>query len=140
MKNCFEKNSRLESRRGIMGCCLQEGAGMTDFGLDEYQRAAHETAKYGHYWVYPVLGLVGEAGELANKFKKLIRDRNLRSVDQVPTEARAALVAELGDCLWYLAEIAFVLNTSLSEVGRRNIAKLQDRDSRGKIGGDGDDR
>jgi NTP pyrophosphatase (non-canonical NTP hydrolase) len=104
-----------------------------------YQQAAARTAPeiaVYHPIVYPTLGLAGEAGEVANKVKKIIRDRA-----GVVTDAdREALVLELGDVLWYLSELCTRLGISLADVADRNIAKIADRAARGVLGGDGDQR
>lgn len=105
----------------------------------DYQTKARATAKYpviGHGVVYPTLGLTNEAGEVSGKIKKIFRDK-----DGVIGEAeKEALKAELGDVLWYLAQVCSELNISLDEVAEANIAKLLDRQARGKIQGDGDNR
>lgn len=85
--------------------------------------------------VYPALGLSSEAGEVANKVKKIIRDGN----EQTP-EKRQQLLDELGDVLWYLANLAGDLGFTLEQVANRNIEKLADRTERGTIHGSGDDR
>ncbi len=105
----------------------------------DYQQKAKHTAKYpiiGHGVIYPTLGLTNEAGEVAGKIKKIFRDK-----DGVISEAdREALKAELGDVLWYLAQVATELDLSLDEIAEYNIKKLLDRLERGKIKGDGDNR
>lgn len=106
--------------------------------LNEYQKKATETAIYGagSKVVYPILGLVGEAGELANKYKKVLRDNN----GIMSPEVRAAMSKELGDVLWYIAATANDLGTTLEEVAQENINKLKSRQFRGQIRGSGDDR
>ncbi len=105
----------------------------------DYQQKAKHTAKYpiiGHGVIYPTLGLTNEAGEVAGKIKKVFRDK-----DGIISEAdRTALKAELGDVLWYLAQVATELDLSLDEIAEYNIKKLLDRLERGKIKGDGDNR
>jgi NTP pyrophosphatase (non-canonical NTP hydrolase) len=105
----------------------------------DYQNKARVTAKYpviGHGVIYPTLGLANEAGEVAGKIKKIFRDR-----DGVIGEVeREALKAELGDVLWYIAQVATELDLSLDEIAEHNINKLLDRQARGKIQGDGDNR
>ena len=105
----------------------------------EYQAKAKQTAKYpviGHAVIYPTLGLTNEAGEVSGKIKKIFRDK-----EGVISEAdRAALQAELGDVLWYLAQVSTELGLSLDEIADHNIAKLLDRQMRGKIQGEGDNR
>jgi NTP pyrophosphatase (non-canonical NTP hydrolase) len=105
----------------------------------EYQTRSRATAKYpaiGHAVIYPTLGLVNEAGEVAGKIKKVFRDKN----GEISPETRQALKAELGDVLWYLAQTCTELEISLDEVAESNITKLLDRQARGKIQGDGDNR
>jgi NTP pyrophosphatase (non-canonical NTP hydrolase) len=107
--------------------------------LGEYQRLARASARYpviGHPVIYPALGLTNEAGEVAGKIKKIFRDKD-GVMDQGDV---LALKSELGDVLWYLAQLATELGLSLDEIASHNIDKLQDRLSRGKIHGDGDDR
>jgi len=86
--------------------------------------------------VYPTLGLVNEAGEVAGKIKKIFRDKD----GVISDEDRAALKHELGDVLWYLTQICTNLGLTLEEVAEANLDKLFDRLERGAIGGDGDKR
>jgi len=105
----------------------------------EYQQKSKATAKYpviGHGVIYPTLGLTNEAGEVSGKIKKVFRDKD----GVISEETRQALKAELGDVLWYLAQVATELGLSLDEIAEYNIAKLLDRQARGKIQGDGDNR
>src|SRR5512132_2915803 len=107
--------------------------------FNDYQNKSRKTAKYpaiGHTVIYPTLGLVNEAGEVAGKIKKVFRDKG----GEISDETREALKAELGDVLWYLAQVATELNLSLDDIAEYNIAKLYDRLERGKITGDGDNR
>jgi NTP pyrophosphatase (non-canonical NTP hydrolase) len=107
--------------------------------FDEYQKKSRKTALYpaiGHPVIYPTLGLVNEAGEVAGKIKKVFRDKD----GQISEETRQALKAELGDVLWYLAQVSTELGLTLDEVAQANIVKLYDRQERGKLGGDGDHR
>jgi len=100
-----------------------------------YQQAAHETAVYpqDRALEYVALGLAGEAGEVANKIKKLIRDGDERG-------KREVIASELGDVLWYVAELASVLGANLDDIAKCNIAKLNDRKFLGKLHGSGDQR
>jgi len=107
--------------------------------LNEYQEKAISTAIYPRTYAvgtYPVLGLCGEAGEVAEKVKKVIRDKNgiydPEDVDNIKKE--------LGDVLWYVANIAWDFNIPLEKVAEMNIEKLQSRKDRGKLRGSGDDR
>ncbi len=83
-----------------------------------------------------ILGITGEAGETADKFKKIIRDKD----GEMSDEDKEAIIKELGDVLWYVASIARYLDTSLSEVAEGNIQKLEDRKARNKLHGEGDNR
>jgi NTP pyrophosphatase (non-canonical NTP hydrolase) len=110
-----------------------------DVNFDEYQERARQTARYpviGHGVIYPTLGLTNEAGEVSGKIKKIFRDK----AGIISEADRAALLAELGDVLWYLAQVSTELDLSLDEIAEHNIAKLLDRQMRGKIQGEGDNR
>ena len=100
----------------------------------QYQAKARETAIYppDYAMIYPLLGLVGEVGEFCNKYKKVIRDGTPFSKEDAQSE--------LGDILWYVANVASDFGLSLDEVAYENIAKLQDRKSRGTLRGSGDNR
>ena len=105
----------------------------------EYQDSARRTAAYpviGHGVIYPTLGLANEAGEVAGKIKKIFRDKE----GLISVSDKQALEAELGDVLWYLAQVATELGLTLDDIAVRNLAKLLDRQARGRIGGDGDHR
>lgn len=106
--------------------------------LDDYQRAAQRTAIYPetHRVVYPALGLASEAGEVAGKIKKVLRDQ-AGDFDAMPVEA---LRDELGDVLWYIAVLATDLGLSLDEIATCNLDKLGARAARGTLGGEGDVR
>lgn len=107
--------------------------------FDEYQKLAQTTALYpnqGKNYIYTTLGLVGEAGEIAEKIKKVIRDRD----GIIDEERRADLEKELGDVLWYLAQLSTELGLSLDAVAAGNIEKLKSRKDRDVIHGDGDNR
>lgn len=111
--------------------------------MNEYQMRARETAIYTNkvYGAagaiqYATLGLVGEAGEIANKVKKIVRDHN----GNLTPEVREALIEELGDVLWYVANLALELHVDLGNVADRNILKLSGRSERGTLGGSGDVR
>ena len=83
-----------------------------------------------------ILGLVGESGEIAEKFKKLIRDKQ----GMLTAESKAELVKELGDVLWYVTTTAHLLGSSLEDVARLNNEKLLSRKERGMLAGSGDNR
>jgi NTP pyrophosphatase (non-canonical NTP hydrolase) len=107
--------------------------------FSDYQTRSRATAQYptiGHPVIYPTLGLANEAGEVAGKIKKVFRDKG----GEIGAETREALQAELGDVLWYIAQVCTELDLSLDDVAEANLAKLLDRQARGKIRGDGDNR
>jgi NTP pyrophosphatase (non-canonical NTP hydrolase) len=104
-----------------------------------YQHQSRATARYpnaGSNPIYPTLGLCGEAGEVADKVKKVIRDRG----GQFTPELIEAIRLELGDVLWYVAQLASELNLDLDSIARANLDKLASRAARNVIGGDGDTR
>jgi NTP pyrophosphatase (non-canonical NTP hydrolase) len=110
-------------------------------GLKQYQQQAKEFAVYPRGdnqtpVMYPVLGLVGEAGEIANKAKKIIRDQN----GVLTPESRVDLLDELGDVLWYAAMLAADLDSDLEWVANHNLYKLIDRKARNAFQGKGDQR
>lgn len=120
---------------------MEAGARRWEAAIDinAYQAAARRTAAYpdvGANPVYPTLGLSGEAGEVADKVKKVLRDRG--GVFDDPT--REAIKLELGDVLWYVAQLASELGYDLEEVATANLDKLASRAARGRIGGSGDHR
>jgi len=107
--------------------------------LNQYQTKSRKTARYpaiGHGVIYPTLGLASEAGEVAGKIKKIFRDKG----GVIGEPEREALRSELGDVLWYLAQVCTELELSLDEVAQANIEKLYSRLERGRIGGEGDNR
>ena len=106
--------------------------------LNDYQAAARRTAIYAerHRVIYPALGLASEAGEVAGKIKKVLRDHG-GDFARVPT---GALKDELGDVLWYVAVLAGDLGLSLDQIASDNLAKLRSRLARGRLGGAGDER
>jgi NTP pyrophosphatase (non-canonical NTP hydrolase) len=106
--------------------------------LSEYQRLSRRTAEYPRdaWLAYPALGLAGEAGEVAEHAKKAIRDDD----GQVSEERRAAMAKELGDVLWYVAQLASELKLDLDEIAQANLDKLLSRQQRGVLSGSGDDR
>jgi len=100
--------------------------------FNDYQKIARSTAVYPEEYkvIYPALGLCGEAGEVAEKVKKNIRDG--KSLDGVGLE--------LGDVLWYISALADDLGITLEQVAQWNVDKLQRRMQLNKIKGDGDNR
>ncbi|MBY0538239.1 nucleoside triphosphate pyrophosphohydrolase family protein [Patescibacteria group bacterium] len=111
--------------------------------FDTYQKESRQKAVYpeiGNNFVFPTLGLVGEAGEVAEKIKKLIRDKNTATSETVTSEDRAEIQKELGDVLWYLAQLASEFKLSLTDVAQTNLNKIASRHDRGVVHGDGDNR
>lgn len=106
--------------------------------LNEYQKKALETAIYPKEQkiIYPTLGLTGEAGEVSDKVKKVLRDNNGTFSDNRKLE----IAKELGDVAWYLAVCANDLGFTLEQICEMNYLKLKSRKERGKINGDGDNR
>jgi NTP pyrophosphatase (non-canonical NTP hydrolase) len=106
--------------------------------LSEYQRQSRRTAEYPReaWLTYPALGLAGEAGEVAEHAKKAIRDDG----GKIGGERRAAMAKELGDVLWYVAQLATELDLDLDEIAKQNLEKLFSRQARGVLSGSGDDR
>lgn len=107
--------------------------------FEEYAKKAHVSARYpdqGKNIFYPTLGLTGEAGEVADKVKKVMRD----DAGVLTPERREAIIKELGDVLWYCAALADELGTTLEDVARGNIAKLAARMEHNTVHGSGDDR
>lgn len=108
--------------------------------FDDYQQQALTTVlstddkfKDLLHWV---LGMNGEAGELAEKMKKIIRDKN----SVISDEDKLEMAKELGDVLWYIAVFANDLGVPLDTIAQQNLDKLQSRKSRGVLGGSGDNR
>ena len=114
--------------------------------LDEYQQKALETAFYPKEYkvIYPALGMNGEAGEVADKVKKIIRDTVIMTDANgsiiLPENKRVELAKEVGDVLWYIATLAHDIGFTLEEIGQMNYEKLHSRQQRGMLGGRGDNR
>lgn len=106
---------------------------LDELTLNNYQSQAAKTAIYKaeHAIIYPALGLAAEAGEVANKVKKIMRDGNFN---------RNAIADEVGDVLWYIAALCRDLNVDLASVAFDNLVKLESRKSRGVLSGNGDKR
>lgn len=110
--------------------------------LNNYQQDALETAVYPgrHHTdglVYAALGIASEAGEVAGKVKKILRDSNgvIETHDQA-----LAILDEVGDVLWYAAAVTDELRFTLEYAAQRNLEKLRSRQERNVIGGSGDER
>lgn len=104
-----------------------------DLHMDDYQKEALTTAKPTSMNIYYMaLGMTSEAGEVANKVKKVMRD-------EVKPDTKA-IAAELGDVLWYVAGLASLLGLSLNDIAAGNLSKLKSRKERNAISGNGDER
>ena len=111
--------------------------------FDDYQEKIIKTDAYRHTGnvLHPamlekIMGLTGEAGEVSDKFKKIIRDKG----GMISKEDREEIAKELGDTLWYISSIARYLDIPLSEVAGKYVEKLYSRMKRGVLAGDGDNR
>lgn len=113
--------------------------------LNDYQREARLTAVYPFQktvrgMMYPAFGLMEEAGEVAGKIAKAIRDDSLFSVTQFLPDRKAQLKKELGDVLWMLSNLTSELGWELEDIATENLKKLRDRADRGVLKGSGDER
>jgi NTP pyrophosphatase (non-canonical NTP hydrolase) len=104
--------------------------------FDEYQRLSRQTAVYPHQgdnYIYPTLGLVSEAGELADRIKRIARDD-----DEVVTPGKVEEIAsEIGDILWYAAQVSTEFGLSLNDIAQANLTKLLARLDKGTLHGFG---
>ena len=129
-------NGQLELELGIRTNETHKYNRISD--LDMYQQVAKTTAIYPREQaiIYPTLGLTGEAGEVANKVKKIIRDGTNKNNENLVQE----ISAEIGDCLWYISVLADDIGVKLSDIANGNLEKLENRKKKGTIHGSGDDR
>lgn len=107
--------------------------------FEEYQKRSRKTAIYpnlGTNYIYPVLGLSGEVGEVAEKVKKLIRDKN----GIVDPGFKTEITKELGDVLWYVSNLGVEFGIDLEEIVQVNLDKLSSRMKRNQLRGSGDNR
>ena len=111
----------------------------SEMSMSEYQQLALSTAIYPKEMsiIYPTLGLCGESGEVAEKIKKWIRDTDRTEMNKETVEL---LKKELGDVLWYIANLANDLGLTLNEIAKHNLNKLADRKDRNTLQGSGDTR
>lgn len=129
----------LENRDKVIKELREENACLKEDTFARYSEQAAATAEYPDTLsalAYCVLGINGEAGEVAEKYKKIHRDER----GLINEEHRRAMLEELGDVLWYVDRAAALLGSSLAEVAKINNDKLASRKARGKIHGDGDKR
>jgi NTP pyrophosphatase (non-canonical NTP hydrolase) len=111
--------------------------------FNTYQNETRKNANYpdiGNNFVFPTLGLAGEAGEVADKIKNLIRDKGVNRPSEMSNDDKLELQKELGDVLWYLTQIATELGLDLSTVAEANLEKVQSRMKRDQLHGSGDNR
>ena len=107
--------------------------------FEQYQAEAKKTAVYptiGQSFIYPALGLAGEAGEVVEKVKKIMRNDNGAVSDEKRTEVKK----ELGDVLWYVSQLATEFGITMEDVASTNVEKLRSRMERGAIHSQGDNR
>lgn len=100
--------------------------------LDQYQSASRLTAIYpmrGQNFLYPMIGIVSEVGEIADQVKRIIRDEE----GIISEERRLAIEDEIGDVLWYLAQLATEFNLQLSTAADQNLKKLSERQQAGTL-------
>lgn len=131
---------RLVGEDGVDQYILEGGwVEFSDETFNNYQQATAQTAKYPPVYAleYLSLGIASEAGEVAGKMKKWIRDGESKMTRD---EWVQAMSSEIGDVLWYAARLADELGLSLSQIAEDNMDKLLDRKARGVIGGSGDNR
>lgn len=114
----------------------QKQAQTTDLGFDNMGAVMRERTMNVPEFIDKVLGLSGEAGEFTDKVKKIMRDKR----GEFSEEDRVAALKELGDVLWYIAEIASYLDIPMSELAQMNLDKLASRKARGALVGAGDNR
>jgi len=107
----------------------------------KFQKEARKTAIYPQRgtndgYIYPTLGLAGEAGEVSELVKKTIRDHD----NEWSGKRKDQLMGELGDVLWYVANLCSELGLDMDEIAKMNVKKLKSRQKRDVIRGDGSDR
>jgi len=132
----YEKSGQLELELGAQTNESNKYKRVSD--LDMYQKVAKTTAIYPREQaiIYPTLGLTGEAGEVANKVKKIYRDGTNKINENIVEE----ISAEIGDVLWYVAVLADDIGCKLSDIANNNLLKLENRRKKGTIHGSGDKR
>ena len=136
MTNLYLNEGQLELDLGVRTNETHKYKRISD--LDMYQQVAKQTAIYPREQaiIYPTLGLTGEAGEVANKVKKIIRDGTNKNNENLVQE----ISAEIGDCLWYISVLADDIGCKLSDIANANLVKLANRKKKGTIHGSGDKR
>lgn len=124
---------------GVTQNMINRDSDFIDFNL--YQEWTKTFAKYNPKTLtYATLKLNGEAGEVAEKVGKLMRDKNAELIIDIPDVDKLEIAKELGDVLWYVARLSGDLGYRLEEIARINMNKLESRKSRGTLSGSGDNR
>lgn len=111
--------------------------------FNEYQELTQKTATFGNAedaLFYLGLGIADEAGEVAGKLKKFIRDCNIKTINDLTDDQKKDVAKEIGDVLWYAAQLSLACGYEFGEVAKMNIEKTHSRLERGKIHGSGDNR
>ena len=111
--------------------------------FNEYQKESEKMALHpnaGDKLPHLALGIDGEAGQIADKIKKFIRDTHFTFVTDLSLEQKMPLAVELGDVLWYISQLATELGFTLEQIAEMNIEKLYSRMDREQLGGSGDNR
>ena len=111
--------------------------------FEDYQKTSRKTALYpgvNNNFIYPTLGLAGETGEVVEKIKKLMRNDSVTQASEITDEKKNELEKEMGDVLWYLAQLATELGLDLETIASKNIEKLLSRLERGTLHSEGDNR
>lgn len=145
-KNCAEFHEGIDENNAFdeFDKALSDGREPTipkpnPLKFNEYSEQALSTAIYperGKNPYYPVLGLCGEAGEVAEKMKKVFRDND----GKIDLKTKLSIAKELGDVLWYVSALADEIGVPLEDIARMNLEKLQSRMERKKLKGEGDER
>lgn len=119
---------------------MTEGLTFSQYQFEAGKTAVYPGASLGSQSaiLYTALGLAGEAGEVAGKVKKWMRDDD--PLEEMSTDRRMKIADEISDVIWYCANLAFELNVDLGWIAQRNLDKLAARKEAGTLKGDGDNR
>lgn len=128
----FEQYEKTVIETGIYHASIQKYVDSLNIPNEADRQRLHKLLST----LYCTLGLLGEAGEIAEKIKKIIRDKNC----EIDINDQSLLIKEQGDVLWYVGASARELNSSIEYVADQNIEKLQSRKQRGVLNGSGDNR
>jgi len=128
----FEKYEQTVVETGIYHDSIQKYVDSLNIPNENDRKRLHKLLSM----LYVTLGMMGEAGEIAEKLKKIIRDKSC----EIDETDKALLIKEDGDVVWYAGAVAQELDSSLEQVALANIEKLESRKQRGVLGGSGDNR